>query len=129
MKPMSVCAVAMLAGALACDSAVGPGACTAIALPALDVTVLDSLTEAPLASGARVIARDGAYADTSVTAPAGSSGPELAVQGLAYERAGRYSVTVERAGYQPWRRDGVVVRRGSCHVETVRLTALLQPTS
>jgi hypothetical protein len=35
-------------------------------------------------------------------------------------------VTVERAGYKPWKRDGVTVAKGVCHVSTTEVTAKLQ---
>ena len=54
---------------------------------------------------------------------------------LAWEpeaRAGRYTITVRKPGYQTWTRTGVHVREGSgrCeHVRTVGLTAALVPAS
>jgi hypothetical protein len=47
----------------------------------------------------------------------------------AYERPGRYVVTVTKEGYVTWRRERVEVRRGACHVRTVELEAHLVPLS
>jgi hypothetical protein len=46
--------------------------------------------------------------------------------GLAYERAGTYTVTVEQQGYRPWSRSGVRVTKDECHVRGVSITARLQ---
>lgn len=44
----------------------------------------------------------------------------------AWERSGTYSVTADVDGYQPWRRDAIVVSSGLCHVITQRVVAKLQ---
>ena len=104
----------------ACGQLIGP-TCSAEAKPAIVVEVRDSLTNAAAGNGARVIARDGAFADTAGTfAPL--EGPVL----LALEREGTYTVTVEREGYRLWTRTGVRVTADECHVRTVSLTARLQ---
>ena len=114
--------IALLVGltaAAGCNLLTEP-ACDLRALPAIVVTVRDSVTGTPLAGGARVIARDGAFADTV------ESGNGADAYHPAHERAGTYEVTVEQPGYRLWSRSGVRVRRGECHVNSVRLTALLQ---
>jgi hypothetical protein len=96
-------------------------ACSADARPAVSVDVRDSITGAPAGRGARIVARDGDFADTA-RYPSEYEGP----YGLARERAGTYTVTVEQAGYRPWSRGGVRVTRDECHVRTVLLPARLQ---
>jgi uncharacterized membrane protein len=95
----------------------------------LSVAVQDSLTGAPAASGARLIARDGAYADTA-TVPAGApdSDPDSGVLQAAGERPGTYAVTVEKSGFLTWQRNNVIVAMDDygCHVVPVQLTARLQ---
>ena len=93
----------------------------------LAVRVQDSLTGAPAASGAMLIARDGAYADTAVV-PSGAANPDSWVLTAAGERPGTYTVTVSKNGYLTWPRTGVVVRMDEygCHPQTVELVALLQ---
>jgi len=95
-------------------------ACTDIAVPGLSVTVVDSASGDTLPPPSVVVAKDGAYADTagSINAPHYS---------LVYERKGTYVVTVTHAGYSSWHRSGVVVTADRCHVQTVQLTAKLQP--
>lgn len=90
-------------------------ACTSIMVPALMVDVVDSTTNAPAGSGARIIATDGAYADTTTGGGA-----------LAGERPGLYTVTVEQEGYRTWSRSGIRVTRDECHVRTERIVARLQ---
>lgn len=95
--------------------------CTDEARAAISVEALDSVTNASVGAGARIIASDGAFADTVITVENfGGS------YGLAHEREGSYTVTVEQEGYAPWSRSDVEVTRDECHVRTVRLTALLQ---
>jgi len=96
--------------------------CTTEARAAIVVDVRDSSTDAPAGRGARVIASDGAFADTAHTS-ADFDGP----YGLAHERAGTYTVTVEQEGYRDWSQDGIRVTRDECHVRTVDITARLQP--
>ena len=96
-------------------------ACSAEARAAVSVDVRDSVTGEPAGRGARIVARDGAYADTARIASE-YDGP----YGLARERAGTYAVTVEQAGYRPWSRGGVRVTRDECHVRTAVLAARLQ---
>ena len=62
--------------------------------------------------------RDGAYVDTLPPFGNEYSG--------AGERAGTYSVTVQRLGYRVWRNDGRRVREDECHVIPVRVNARLQ---
>lgn len=100
-------------------------ACTENFAFGLQVAVQDSSTGAPAASGAQLIARDGAWADT-VAFP--SNRPDLDAQPLvsAGERPGTYTVTVRKAGFRDWQRTGVVVTADECHVHPVDLTARLQ---
>ena len=110
---------AALAAMLGCIDTPFETVCTDDLRAGLVVTVRDSVTGAPV-SGARVVARTGATADTARS-------PLNGISALAYEKAGTYEVTVEQAGYRPWTRANVQVTRDECHVRTVSLTALLQP--
>ena len=105
-----------------------PALCTDEFVYGLHVTVQDSVTGAPAASGAQLIARDGAYADT-VTVPPAAEDPDNWVLQAAGERPGVYTVTVRKAGFLAWERTGVVVTADDCHVRTVELTARLQRAS
>jgi hypothetical protein len=99
--------------------------CTANVAAGVNVLVQDSASGARVASGAQLMVRDGAYADASSIPPNHPELDSLPLQG-AWERGGTYSVTVRRAGYRDWTRNNVGVTKGSCHVNTVTLTALLQ---
>jgi hypothetical protein len=123
MPSRFVRAIVIAVGAVAasaCDVITGP-VCTDEARPALIVEIRDSVTNAPAGMGARVIARDGAYADTGSVL-----GAEGSRAGLAHEREGTYTVTVEKDGYRPWTRNGIRVTKDACHVRTVSVPALLQ---
>lgn len=121
---LSVALVSTLA-APACQGVIDPGVCTGEFVYGLNVQVQDSSTGAWIASGATLVARDGAFVD-SVTAPANRPQEDHFPLLAAGERPGTYEVLVRREGYRPWSRSGVQVRRGTCHVERVHLIARLQ---
>ena len=113
---------ALLSGTVGSSSCnLVPGACTTEAIPAVSVDVRDAITNTPAGRGARIIARDGPFADTADFTES-YDGP----YGVAHERAGTYTVTVEQQGYNGWSQSGVNVGRGECHVRSVSLTARLQ---
>ena len=102
-------AVALSAALLVgCRSVAGGDAvCTGEAVPGIRIDVLDSASRAPAGRDTRVIARDGAHADTARRfAPHGFQG-ELRTFTLAVGRRGTYEVTVEHPVYRLWRRPGV----------------------
>ena len=114
--------MASLAG---CSSAsTTPRVCTAEFVYGISVRVRDSVSGAPTASGATLVARDGSYAD-SVRAVGGLDADAIPLS-VAGERAGIYSLTLRKAGFGDWTLQGVRVERGECHVVPVALTALLQ---
>lgn len=103
--------------------------CTMEARPALHVVAHDARTGTPLNGGYTVVARTGSLVD-SVTVPENAPHWDPAWgASLAHEQAGRYEVTVRRAGYAEWKRSGIEVERDECHVRTVRVDAQLQPAS
>lgn len=100
-------------------------ACTEELRHGINVEVRDAVSGAPAAAGARLTIREGDYVETMD----GPAVPELVLLFGAGERAGSYTVTVQKAGYQEWTRRNVIVRDGGCHVLSVRLEARLQPVS
>jgi len=92
---------------------------------AVAIATLTSVTGASAATGARVVVRDGAFADSS-TSPAPPSGIDVDALGAALERPGSYEVTVSKPGYRDWVRSGVRVTKGECNVRTANLVARLQ---
>lgn len=123
--PAAALGLAMLSGCSLSDIFDGGRLCTANIQPGIQATVTDSVTGAPAAAGAKLVARDGTYADSSMY-PADPQYQQAWLAG-AYERAGTYAVTITKPGYRPWAKSGVVVTRGECHVNTVKLEAKLQP--
>jgi len=112
---------------VACSRASDIGvACPAIFVYGLNVTVVDSITGAPTGSGATVVARDGAYTDSSTRAANGSAAAPFA---LAGERSGTYSLTVRKSGYTDWLKSGIQVKKAVCGVTPVVVLAKLQPGS
>lgn len=108
-----------------CLTAVGCGgddgiACTTIAAASLNIKVTDAATGMSICD-ATVTAKDGTF--TEVLMPAGiSSSCQYAGP---YERAGTYSVTVEKAGYVTQTKTGLVVTKDVCHVMPVSATIAL----
>lgn len=119
---LAVVGVSLVSVAVGCrDSASSePIVCTADFRMAIVVAVRDSITGEPRATGAAGVVRDGAYTDSL-------RGANLTLSG-APERAGTYTVTIERPGYHTWSVGGIQVTRNACHVNTAQLTARLVPS-
>lgn len=116
-------AVVLSAAAIAACDFPFTGACTTDFRYGVVVEVRDSVTGAPAAAGARLIVRDGAYADTSDQPPF----VDPLILQAAGERGGFYDLTVQKPNYQEWTRRNVRVWEDRCHVIPVRLGARLQP--
>jgi len=127
LRAMKVMALAILCVALTgCRDILWPAGrvCTGEYRMGLNVFVKDSISGAWAASGAMLMIRDGAYADSS-TIPANR--PDLDALPLfgAGERAGVYTITVRKPGFADWGQAGVRVTKDECHVNTRVLTAQL----
>jgi hypothetical protein len=118
---MILLAAAAFLGLAGCDKPTEPRVCTAIAVDALVVTVVDA------SSGQRIC-------DAKVLAVDGSFSEELRAFGSAQdctysgptERAGLYEVLATRAGYEPARTTAARVTRDECHVIPVRVLVQMQ---
>ena len=117
----------ILIAAVACSGSTSP-VCTQEFRPGLVVYVKDSLTRAGVASGASLVVREGSYKD-SVAAPNFTPDLDNSPLSAAGERSGTYQVTVLKPGYATWLQSNVRVTSNVCHVNTVTLTALLQPAN
>jgi hypothetical protein len=112
---------ALLIGlALAGCTQESPVMCTMEARSSFAVVVVDSVTGAGLAATTRALVQDGSFVDSLI-------GRDSVVSGGVFERTGTYRLTLSAPGYQDWTRDGVVVTKDQCHVQTVKLRALLVP--
>ena len=120
----------ILVGAIGCSGSPldARPVCTGEFRPGVMVYVKDSVTNAGVASGASLIVREGIFKD-SVAFP--EARPDLNDLNLnaAGERAGTYQVTVSKPGYTTWVQSNVRVTKNICHVNTVTLTARLQPAN
>ena len=106
-------------------SLTNPPSCTQEFAYAVNVSVRDSLSGELIASGAQMIARDGAYVD-SMSVPSNRPDLDSFLLHAAGERSGIYTVTVRKLGYREWTRVNVQVDRDVCHVNAVKLTAVMQ---
>jgi hypothetical protein len=110
----------------ACDALdSSPVVCTRELRFGLIVTVQDSVTGAPAAAEAQLVARDGAYADT-VIGPSAATDPNALTLFAVPERPGTYELTVSKNTFVTWQRSGVVVTADECHVRPVAVTARLR---
>ena len=104
----------------ACDSNEDGVVCTTEARPAVTVTVTIDNGETPDDGIYEATVTDGDFSETRPV--------ENGTASLAHERAGTYRVEVRTTQGQPvWHQDDVSVTRGECHVDTVELTALVEP--
>jgi hypothetical protein len=112
-----------------CGRLAGYG-CAAIVNPAIEVTVRDAVTGEPAADGATGTVRAGSLVAplqvgaTTAPVPPATEGIPLSLQVFGTE--GTYTVQIEKAGFVPWERRGVRVRRDECGVITTRLDANLE---
>lgn len=109
----------------------GPAACTDLSQvcdtsiqPSVVVTVQDSVTGLPVASGAFGRAIDGTFEDT-LTAFGYLMPDTLVSLAMRGERVGTYVVEIRQTGYLTWQQSGVQVRGASCHTTQARLLARL----
>jgi hypothetical protein len=114
--------LALMLLAVGCGGS-GSTACPALAAANFGVTVVDA------SSGQRIC-------DATVSATETSSGSSMALtpfggssdctySGGFYERAGTFSLSVQKSGYVTATQSGVVVTKGVCNVSTVPLTIRL----
>lgn len=122
-RSSSILACAALIGVAAC-SPTDPTVCTLEARAGITVEIRDARTFAPIAAAATVEIRDGGYVETIGAVTGGGGATDLQKWG-AYERAGTYTVTVQRPGYATLTIPGIVVASGVCHVVTVTVQANL----
>ena len=114
---LSLLAAAAFLGLAGCDKPTEPRVCTAIAVDALVVTVVDASSGQRICD-AKVVVIDASFNEDLRPFGAGQdctySGPT--------ERAGVYEIRATRAGYETGTLSGVRVTRDECHVIPVRVT-------
>ena len=116
-RSLRIIPLSVLVALCACDEPL----CGLSAGAGLRIRVRNSVSSIPLFgdTGARVIARSGAVADTA---------PILASDVyLLHGSLGMFFVSVEYPGYQLWTRSNVVVTKDGCNVRRTDLTADLEP--
>ena len=111
--------------AMACYGPADPGACPAMEVPAVVVSITDSIgtqSRAAIASGE---VQDGAYVDALRN---GTSFTDDSLRrAAAIGRPGTYTVRVRAPGYQNWQRAGVAAASAGCFPATAFIAAKLQP--
>ena len=98
--------------------------CPSILTPGVAVEVRDAFSNAPIASGSKLVAQAGTYAD-SMSFPVGQPEFDGAHLTGAYQ-TGVYTLTVTKTGYQAWVKTNVIVTGDRCGPNLTNLTATLQ---
>lgn len=111
--------------ALAACEWVGVTGCETYAAPALRIRIMDARTKTSAAAGTTVTVKDGDFTEVQVMPSDPQNNDEI--MGFAFERAGVYTITVEKAGYRTATMSGVRVSEGECHVDTRVVTMSLVP--
>jgi hypothetical protein len=122
MRSGAALPVAALVLSSACNEPFAPGACTTEAVAGITVDLRRESGQTLPADDAdgRAVDERGEVAELE---------PFLDRLIGAWERAGTYTVTVDKPGFQSWVREEVEVEEGECHVVPVRLEAVLSPES
>ena len=104
-----------------CDPSSGPVMCTRELRYGISMEVINATSRIPSAAGATMTLSEANYLESTVGIE------DTAVLFGAPEREGTYTVSVARSGYHTWVQSHVVVTADECHVQTVSLTAQLEP--
>ena len=107
-----------------CEKPTEPRVCTAIAVDALVVTVVDASSGQRICD-AKVTAIDGSFSED--LRPFGS-GQDCTYSGPT-ERAGLYEIRTTRTGYETLTTNAIRVTRDECHVIPVMVTIQLRKSA
>jgi len=121
--------IGILCGAVGCATshATAPRICTAVEIPAIKLTVRDSITGAAAAANAVLVARQ--WEGTPSGVDSGYMTDSLTM--LVGEMPATYDLTLTKPGYSDWIATGLSVASADpqgCHPVTLSVQALLQPT-
>ena len=114
----------LLSAAAGCSAAAtSPPQCAGVLIPALRVTIVDSVSGAFAGAGSTLIARLGAETDTIMQSSAAPDSESIVIG----SEIGDYALTIQKLGYAPWTRSSLVVPAAvdGCHPSTVDLEAKL----
>lgn len=101
--------------------------CTAEFVYGLNISLFDSVSGEPLSiCDVNYSITEGEYLDESDPNDFDRCDVITSILG-AGERTGVYDIEIEKAGFEPWTTEGVIVNGDECHVTTVKLEAFLVP--
>ncbi len=98
--------------------------CTPSIEPGLQITILDAETQESISCGATIMVQDGNFEET-VSNEEGPDCQNAKKLTAAEERAGTYHLRVTKEGYQEANVYDVIVKSGTCHVQTKDVTVEL----
>ncbi|MES2765380.1 MAG: carboxypeptidase-like regulatory domain-containing protein [Bacteroidota bacterium] len=94
---------------------------------AVHVTLMDFERGQPIMGGKPTgTVREGNYTDSMIIAHRSDETGDYTMLWGAGERAGKYSVSVQVEGYEPWTKENIYVSRDDCHVIPQKITAFLK---
>ena len=105
----------------------GPRECELNLIPAIGVSLVDSITGGPvIGENIRVVFTDAAFSDT-VLVHGTNDRPTGAA--LMHDRPGEYHIEITAPAYEPWATNVRVRMADECHVDPEDVVARLQPLS
>ena len=99
--------------------------CTAQFVYGLQIKVFDQETGYPNACGSDVTIQDGSYLEELNYSPSNDCDEDYVFL-AAGERAGNYTITVNKDGYQQWQRDNIELTANVCHVNPITVEVYLE---
>ena len=103
-------------------------ACTSEAVFGIKVSVLAASSRQHIGCGASVIIKDGNYYK-KIDNPDVDNCNESYVFSGAQERIGTYDIIIQKAGFDDWHQDDLVVTPNSCHVNSTSINAFLNSSN
>jgi hypothetical protein len=129
-RMLSVGSVVLIAACSAARQSVAPTICTAVAIPAIELTVRDAVTGSGVARAAEVVAQQSSTSGVLVGVDTGYAVDSSTM--VIGAMPGVYDLSLTNAGYVPWTRKGVTAPAADpegCHPVTQLLEADLQPSN
>ena len=127
---LSLGSIVLIAACTAQRQSVAPKICTAVGIPAIELTVRDAVTGAGVARAAEVVAQQWSISGVLVGVDTGYA-VDSSTMSIG-EMPGVYDLSLTNPGYVPWARKGVMAPAADaqgCHPVTQLLEADLQPSN
>jgi hypothetical protein len=109
-----------------CDDSINDEiACTTEAVPAITISATEKKSGEPINCGITALIEDTNFSEELVNPNSDSCDNNLMLSGV-FEREGIYNVHVYKDGYLDWSQYNIEVTKGTCHINTVVVEAVLE---